>query len=100
MLARAAALAEDAGELDRALSLSRERVAADPLAEAAHRDLIRRLAASGDRGAALFAYSRLQQRLREELRVAPSAQTRALVERIRAGDGCADGAGAPATGRA
>ncbi len=87
VLARAAVLAEDAGNLDRALSLSRERVAADPLSEAAHRELIRRLAASGDRGAALFAYSRLQQRLREELRVAPSAQTRALVERIRAGEG-------------
>ena len=74
----------------RALGLTRERVAADPLSEAAHRELIRRLAASGDRGAALFAYSRLQQRLRDELRVAPSAQTRALVERIRtsgAGDG-------------
>src|SRR5215207_1206033 len=70
-----------------ALALARERVAADALSEAAHRDVIRLLAAGGDRGAALLHYNRLSQQMRESLGVPPSAETRALVEEIRAGAG-------------
>src|SRR5215207_32360 len=89
-----AAAVERAETPARALGLARERVAADPLSEAAHRDVIRLLAATGDRGAALLHFNRLQERLRESLGVAPSADTRTLVDRIRAGD--APPAGAPA----
>jgi class 3 adenylate cyclase/tetratricopeptide (TPR) repeat protein len=45
--------------------------------------LIRRLAAAGDRAGALGAYKRLQDRLRNELGIAPSAQTREVVESLR-----------------
>ena len=44
-----------------------------------------RLAAAGDGAAAVAVYERLAERLRRELRVAPSAPTRALVAEIRGG---------------
>ena len=80
-----AAAVERADTPVHALALARERAAADPLSEAAHRDVIRLLATTGDRGAALLHYNRLRQRLAETLGVAPSAETRALVERVREG---------------
>jgi DNA-binding SARP family transcriptional activator len=67
----------------RPCGLTRRMTALDPLAEAPHRELIRRLAAAGDRGAALTAYDRLRDRLAEQLRIVPSAATRSLVEEIR-----------------
>jgi DNA-binding SARP family transcriptional activator/pimeloyl-ACP methyl ester carboxylesterase len=82
-LAAAAAAAEGAGDLEVAVRLSRRSTALDPLGEASHRDLIRRLAAAGDRGAALAAYERLRERLAAELRIAPSAATRTLVAELR-----------------
>ena len=84
-----AALAEEAaasGELDEAVRLTRERVSLDPFSEASTRELMRRLTAVGDRAAALLAYDRLAERLRSELRTAPSAPTRALAEAVRAGE--------------
>jgi DNA-binding SARP family transcriptional activator/pimeloyl-ACP methyl ester carboxylesterase len=84
-----AAAAEGAGDLDEAIRLSRRVAALDPLAESAHRDLIRRLAAAGDRGAGLAVYERLRDRLAGELRVAPSGATRVLVEELRGGSGAA-----------
>jgi DNA-binding SARP family transcriptional activator len=83
-LALAADAADQAGDLGRAVDLSRRMAALDPLAETAHRELIRRLAAAGDRGAALAAFDRFRDRLAQELRIAPSAATRSLVEEIRA----------------
>ena len=82
-LAAAATAAEGAGDLEAAVRLSRRSTALDPLAETLHRDLIRRLAAAGDRGAALAAYERLRERLALELRIAPSATTRTLVAELR-----------------
>ena len=71
--------------IGRAVDLTRRMAALDPLAETAHRELIRRLAAAaGDRGAALAAFDRFRDRLAQELRIAPSAATRSLVEEIRA----------------
>jgi len=81
-----AAAAEGAGDIEAAIRLSRRLTALDALSETAHRDLIRRLAAAGDRGAALGTYERLRERLADELRVAPSAATVALVEELRGGD--------------
>jgi DNA-binding SARP family transcriptional activator len=77
-----AAEAEAAGDLHTAIARTREQIAADPLAEDTHRDLIRRLAAAGDRAAALSAYIQLRELLARELQIAPSAQTRALASQI------------------
>jgi len=87
---------EQAGDLAEALVLTRRRVALDPLSEEPHRDLIRRLAANGDRSAALTAYRRLCDRFASELGIAPSPATRELVEEIRAGAGGGTGATPPA----
>ncbi len=82
--------AEEEGDLEAAVRRARELVAVEPLSEEAHRTLIRRLGAAGDRAAALAGYARLRERLRRELGVAPSAETRALVERLRRGDALAE----------
>ena len=81
---RLAAQAEEAGDMATAVSHTRSVVALDPLSEEGQRELIRRLAASGDRAAALAAYGRYADRLRTELRIAPSPATRALVDEVRA----------------
>jgi DNA-binding SARP family transcriptional activator/tetratricopeptide (TPR) repeat protein len=86
VLGRLAARAEAAGDLRAAVAHSRALVALDPLAEDGQRDLIRRLAASGDRAAALATYAQLRERLARELRVAPSEPTRRLVQEIRAAE--------------
>ena len=86
LLERMAAAAQDAGDLAAAVALTRRQVTREPLSEEAHRELIRRLAASGDRSAALTTYRRLADRFASELGIVPSAATRELVERIRASD--------------
>src|SRR4051812_6989178 len=73
----------DAASGEEALRWARELVRADPLSEDAVRRLMRLLAESGDRAAALAAYARLEERLRRELRVVPSRRTRELVAGIR-----------------
>jgi DNA-binding SARP family transcriptional activator/tetratricopeptide (TPR) repeat protein len=78
-----AAEAEARGEHVEAIGWARRRSALDPLDEDAARELIRLLAGSGDVPGALAAYGRLAERLRGELRIAPGAETRALVERLR-----------------
>lgn len=83
VLARLAANAEAAGDLAHAVAHTRRIVALDPLSEEPQGELIRRLAAAGDRAAALAAYARFADRLRAELRIVPSQSTRALVEEIR-----------------
>ena len=49
LLGRIAAEAEDTGDLDAALARTQEQMTLDPLLEDANRELIRRLAAAGDR---------------------------------------------------
>jgi DNA-binding SARP family transcriptional activator len=61
VLARLASEREADGDLTGAISLTRRMVAVDPLAEAATRELMRRLAAVGERGSAIEAYRRLAQ---------------------------------------
>ena len=87
VLARLAARAESDGDLQKAIGYTRQQVALDPLAEEPQRDLMRRLAAAGDRAAAIKAYERLSQRLRDELRIAPSQATRELAETPGTADG-------------
>jgi DNA-binding SARP family transcriptional activator/tetratricopeptide (TPR) repeat protein len=79
-LERAAAASVDA---DEAVRLTRAQVALDPLAEASNRRLIERLAAIGDRGAALTAGRQFAERLRAQLGIAPSRETRAVIEELR-----------------
>ncbi|MFI5037232.1 MAG: AAA family ATPase [Solirubrobacterales bacterium] len=86
LLERMAAAAEAAGNLAAAVALTRRQVALDPLSEEAHRELIRRLAANGDRSAALTTYRRLADRFASELGIVPSPATRELVEQIRRGE--------------
>jgi class 3 adenylate cyclase len=85
LLGELATRAQDAGDVQAALAYTRRMVALDPLSEEAHRALMSRLAATGDRAAALVAYNRYADRLRAELRIAPSAATRALAEQMRGG---------------
>jgi tetratricopeptide (TPR) repeat protein len=66
-----------------AVRLTRAQVALDPLAEAPNRRLIERLAAAGDRGAALSVGRQFAERLRGELGIAPSWETRELLEQLR-----------------
>jgi DNA-binding SARP family transcriptional activator len=79
-----AADCEARGEQRQALEWTRRQVELDPFDEAAHRRLISRLARTGDRAGALRAYQAIADRLRTQLAVAPSAQTRELVEGLRA----------------
>jgi len=66
-----------------AIRLTREQVALDPLAEQPNRRLIERLAAGGDRAAALGAGERFAERLRGSLGIPPSRETRALLDELR-----------------
>ena len=86
LLERMAAAAEASGDLAAAVALTRRQVALDPLSEETHRELIHRLAANGDRSAALTTYRRLTDRFASELGIVPSSVTRELVERIRAAE--------------
>jgi DNA-binding SARP family transcriptional activator/tetratricopeptide (TPR) repeat protein len=86
LLERMAAAAQAAGNLTVAVAFTRRQVALDPLSEEAHRELIGRLAANGDRSAALTTYRRLADRFAAELGIVPSPATRELVERIRASE--------------
>ena len=87
LLARLAADADAQGDHATAIGLARRRVGLDPLAEDAQRALIGRLAAAGDRAGALAASGRLRDRLRRELGISPSQQTRELELQIRQDNG-------------
>ena len=83
LLEAVAAAAERDGDLRRAVALSRRQAALEPLSEEIHRSLMRRLDASGDRGAALAEYNELRTRLVTRLRTGPSRETQQLAEALR-----------------
>ena len=87
VLERLAADAKAAGSLKDAVRISRRRVALDPLLEEAHRELIRRLIAAGEVSAARVAFDDLARRLRAELHVGPSKDTRRPLDAIYASGG-------------
>jgi predicted ATPase/DNA-binding SARP family transcriptional activator len=72
------------GELDEAREYGRRQVTLEPWREEAHRQLMRLLAHSGQRSAALNQYEICRRILAEELGVEPSAETNQLYKRIRA----------------
>ena len=69
-----------AGDYASAAAHATRLVALDPLSEIYARHLIRNLLLSGDRAAAERQFTALTQRLRDELDVAPEAETSALLE--------------------
>ena len=60
-------------------------LALEPLSEDAHRRVVRHHYLAGDRAAALLAFDRLEQVLKDEVGTAPSAPTLALLETVMAG---------------
>ncbi len=81
-LAEAAAASEQQGALARGLVYAQRLVDADPLAEHAQRRLMRLHYLRGDGAAAIAAFERLEQRLKDELGARPSAETVELVATI------------------
>jgi DNA-binding SARP family transcriptional activator/tetratricopeptide (TPR) repeat protein len=78
-LAARSAAAERADDTATAARWSRLRCELDPLNEAAHADLVRQLAAAGDRAGALVAGREMTDRLRDELGVRPGPVLRAAL---------------------
>lgn len=70
------------GEYAQAQKYALQQIKMEPYREEAHRALMHILARSGQRSAALAQYERCRRIMEEELGVAPSAETRALYERI------------------
>ncbi len=81
---RLADAATATGDVATALGWARRAVALAPLEEEPARRLITLLDQAGDRGGALAEFELLTSRLRRELEVAPSAETRSLVATLRA----------------
>ncbi|HSC62450.1 MAG TPA: AAA family ATPase, partial [Caldimonas sp.] len=84
VLEASADAAERAGDLAGALAHARELLECERLSEAAHRRVIRLLYLQGDRAAALLAFDRCEQLLKDEVGAKPSAETLALLATINA----------------
>jgi len=76
--------AERVSEHGAALVHARELLERERLSEAAHRRVIRLLYLQGDRAAALLAFDRCEQLLKDEVGATPSAETLALLATITA----------------
>lgn len=72
-----------AGQLPAAIDAGQRLLQLDPLHEATHRQLMRLLAQSGQRGAALAHYESVRRLLHDELAAPPEGATVALAEEIR-----------------
>jgi DNA-binding SARP family transcriptional activator/predicted ATPase len=81
-----AATHEQRGAYAQAQALARQQVEREPWDEPAHQQLMRALALSGQRGAALAQYETCRRLLAEELGVEPAAETTKLYEQVRDGD--------------
>jgi DNA-binding SARP family transcriptional activator len=73
------------GEHELALRYARRHVALEPWREEAHRHIMRALALSGQRNAALLQYQRCRRILADELGVEPEEETVALYHQVRDG---------------
>ena len=74
---------EQQGDLPQAITHTRRLLTLEPWREEAHRQLMMRLARSGQRATALAQFETCRQVLDEELAVEPDKETLALVEAIR-----------------
>jgi DNA-binding SARP family transcriptional activator len=77
---------EQRGDCEHALRHAWRQVELDPWRERAHRQVMRLLAVSGQRSAALAQYDTCRRLLAEELGVEPAAETARLYEQIRDGE--------------
>ncbi|MEJ2734963.1 MAG: BTAD domain-containing putative transcriptional regulator [Anaerolineae bacterium] len=84
-LHRLAAAYEQRGQYEQAQSYAWRQVELEPWDETAHQQLMRVLALSDQRGAALAQYETCRRLLAEELDVEPAAETTRLYDRIRTG---------------
>jgi WD40 repeat protein/DNA-binding SARP family transcriptional activator len=82
-LQRLAVHFEEAGDYHRASLYARRRLELEPWGEETHRQLMRALALSGQRSAALAQYEACCQLLKQELDVEPARETTALYESLR-----------------
>lgn len=89
--------AEAAGDFGRAIVEARALLALEPLSEEAHRQLIRLLYLAGDRPAALLAFDACERVLKDEVGVAPDAETVTLLQTIIRADAAALGERVAAT---
>lgn len=74
------------GDYEQAQKFAERQIALEPWCEQAYRQLMRTLARSGRRNAALAQYHTCRQVLADELGSTPDAETTALYEQIRAGE--------------
>jgi DNA-binding SARP family transcriptional activator len=88
------------GEYEEGLRFGRRLLALEPWREEAHREMMRLLAWSGQRGAALAQYERCCQALEDELGVEPAAETVQLYEWIKTGELSSLSPRSPSTRRA
>lgn len=84
-LRRLAEHAEHHGEYERAIACAHRQLELEPWDEEARQQLMRTLALSGQRSAALAQYETGRRLLRRELGIEPAPETTALYERIRDG---------------
>ncbi len=84
-LAAAAASCEKSGAVARGLAYAQRLVESDPLAEHSQRRLMRLHYLRGDRAAAIAAFERFEQRLKDEQGSRPSAETIELLATIERG---------------
>ena len=84
LLAALGSRAEAVGDRDAAVRHARRRLELDPLSEDAARALMQRLGEAGDGAAAIAVFETFRGALRRDLGMAPSAETRALAEALRA----------------
>ncbi|MCW2779959.1 MAG: transcriptional activator domain [Marmoricola sp.] len=82
MLETLAMRADEVGDAGAAVDWTRRQIGLDPLAEEPLQALMRRLAASGDRAAAMAAYKRFRDKLSRELQIAPSQTTSRLADEL------------------
>jgi DNA-binding SARP family transcriptional activator len=76
---------EAAGDMAGAVMAARRALALEPYDEAAARQLMRLLAAAGDRAAAVAAYESFARELTTDLELEPSPETRELARSVREG---------------
>lgn len=88
-LAQRAEAAQQAGDREAALAAARELLAREPLSEEAHRRVMRLHYLTGDRAAALRAFERCAQLLRDELGTTPGPETLALRATVAQSGGAA-----------
>jgi len=86
MLAALVVRTTERGAYREGLVYARRMLALEPTLEAAHRQAMSLLAQMGERAAALAQYEVCRQRLQDDLGIAPSPETVAVYERLRAGD--------------